>query len=315
MKEALWIIGHGLLGSAVRSHIQADHSEAEVFPQENFSWNDPSAISSEFITAVTRFSALAQQCGRYRIFWTAGRGIMSTREEDMRSETENFALFLRTLDADVRLKNIPGILCFSSSAGAVYAGSLDDVISEATAVAPTTPYGRGKLEQEALLMASAQPSRGILIARMSNLYGSGQSRTKKQGLLTHIARCMLTRTPIHIYVPFDTMRDYLHVNDAAADLVRASALVQPSECITKIIASEEPTTIAAIIGLFRRLTRRSPLLVTGTNSLGAAYPHRMRFCSTILTEARSTKRMSLLEGIAETFAYERLQYTAVGMPQ
>ncbi len=313
MKEAIWIIGHGLLGSAVRSHIKAGHCEAEVFPQENFSWTDSSAIAHEFKTAATRFSEIAQQCSRYRIFWTAGRGIMSTREEDMKSETANLALFLRTLDAETPLKNIPGILCFSSSAGAVYAGSMDDVISETSTVAPTTAYGRGKLEQEALLTASVQPNRGVFIARLSNLYGPGQSRTKKQGLLTHIARCMLTRTPIHIYVPFDTIRDYIHVSDAAADLINASALVQPSECITKIIASEEPTTIAAIIGLFRRLTRRTPLLITNTNEIGAAYPHRMRFASNILTEARSTKRISLAEGIAETCAQGRLQYAARGV--
>lgn len=239
---------------------------------------------------------------------------MSSTEQEMRSETDALASFLRALDTEENLQEASGVFCLSSSAGGVYSGSLENVITETSVACPTTVYGEAKLEQETLAKTLARKSLGIFIARIANLYGPGQSRTKKQGLLTHIARCMLTRRPIHIYVPFDTMRDYLHVSDAAHDFVNASALVKPGDTVTKIIASQEPATIATIIGLFRRITRQNPLLVTGTNALGASYPHRMCFSSAILKNSRGTNRIGLPEGIAETFAHERLQYAASGMP-
>lgn len=314
MKEAVWIVGRGLLGSGIESRIRTDNPAAVLFEASRFSWSDPAKISDEFSASVAAFAESAQACGRYRIFWTAGRGIMSSSDEDMQKETENLRKFLHILRTDVQINSVPGILSFSSSAGGVYGGSTDDVITEASAIAPNTAYGRGKIDQEALVKAAATPLCGVLIARISNLYGPGQSRMKKQGLLTHIARCMLVRKPIHIFVPFDTMRDYLHASDCAVDFVNASALMQPGETITKIIASEEPATIATIVGHFRRITRQTPLLVTGTTALAAAYPHRMRFSSGVLKNARGAQRIGLLEGIAETFSHERMQYAERGMP-
>lgn len=314
MKEAVWIVGRGLLGSAVAARIRTDNPDAILFEVPRFSWNDTQKIPAEFSSSVAAFGELAKTCGRYRIFWTAGRGIMSSTDEDMQKEADTLGQFLKTLSADTKISTIPGILGFSSSAGGVYAGSTEETITEASAVAPNTAYGRGKITHEALVKTVASPLRGVLIARISNLYGPGQSRMKKQGLLTHIARCMLVRKPIHIFVPFDTMRDYLHASDCAIDFINASALVKPGQTVTKIIASEEPATIAAIVGLFRKITRQTPLLVTGTTALAAAYPHRMRFASNVLKEARATQRIGLLEGIAETYAHERMQYAESGIP-
>lgn len=42
-----------------------------------------------------------------------------------------------------------------------------------------------------------------LIARISMFYGPGQAKDKQQGLLAHIARCILRNQPIQIYVPYD----------------------------------------------------------------------------------------------------------------
>lgn len=314
MTEAVWIVGHGLLGSRIHSLTRTNEPQADVFLGPRFSWDDRRTVRSQCASAVASFGQRAKQAGRYRIFWTAGRGVMSSTAEQLQKETDNLKTFLGALDADENLRHATGVFGYSSSAGGVYAGSLDDVITEASAVSPGSAYGRGKLEHEELVKSFASPSRGILIARLASLYGPGQSRTKSQGLLTHVARCMLTRKPIHIYVPFDTMRDYLHVVDAATDFVNTSTLVNSNDVVTKIIASEEPATIAMIIGLFRRIARSQPLVVTGTNDLGAAYPHRMRLSSCVLTKARGTHRIALPQGIAETLAHERLAYATGGMP-
>jgi len=314
MKEAVWIVGRGLLGYGIESRIRIQNPEAVIFETPRFSWSNPVKISVEFSLSIAAFAESAKACGRYRIFWTAGRGMMSSSDDDMRKEAENLKEFLNILTANVPINAVTGFLGFSSSAGGVYGGSTENVITEASAVAPNTAYGRGKIDQEALVKSAATPLRGVLIARISNLYGPGQSRTKKQGLLTHIARCMLVRKPIHIFVPFDTMRDYLHASDCAIDFTNASTLVEAGETVTKIFASEVPATIATIVGLFRRITRQAPLLVTGTTALAAVYPHRMQFSSNVLKNARGEQRIGLHEGIAETLSHERMQYAESGMP-
>jgi UDP-glucose 4-epimerase len=314
MREAVWIVGRGLLGSRIESRFRTNEPDTAVFVPPPFSWSAPTAFAAECAAAIASFGELVKRTGRYRVFWTAGRGIMSSTEEAVRKETESLRTFLGVFDADLNVRRATGVFGFASSTGGVYAGSLDDVISEASDVAAGSAYGRGKLEQEALVKTLANPSRGVLLARIASLYGPGQARTKKQGLLTHIARCLLTRKPIHIYVPFDTVRDYLHVHDAATDFMNASTLVGSHDVVVKIIASEEPATIAMIVGLFRRITRLQPLLATGTNELGSAYPHRALFSSHVLTQARGQSRIGLPEGIAETFEHERRAYASGGMP-
>ena len=62
----------------------------------------------------------------------------------------------------------------------------------------------------------AHASATALVARLSTLYGPGQSRGKPQGLIAHIARGVVRNQPVRIYVPLDTVRDYLAADDAAA---------------------------------------------------------------------------------------------------
>ena len=54
-----------------------------------------------------------------------------------------------------------------------------------------------------------------MIGRFSNLYGPGQNLGKLQGLISRLALSAVTRQPINIFVPLDTIRDYVYVDDAA----------------------------------------------------------------------------------------------------
>ena len=59
------------------------------------------------------------------------------------------------------------------------------------------------------------------MGRIANLYGPGQGLEKPQGLISQIIRSHLIRTPISIYVPLDTMRDYLFAPDCGELVVDA----------------------------------------------------------------------------------------------
>jgi UDP-glucose 4-epimerase len=236
---------------------------------------------------------------------------MGSSEADLALETRVLALLLRLVESTPQLVAIPGAVAFASSAGAIYAGSPDYTISENTVPAPTTAYAREKLRQEDLVCSFAQASgdRIALLARLSTIYGPGQSLGKQQGLLAHIARCILRNQPIQIYVPLDTIRDYINADDAAASMVAAlRAVSEDPGVFTKIIASEQPTTIAEIISIFKRITRRAPRIVTSAGKLTNVYSRRVQFRSVATPQCAASPKTSLLAGIANVMAAERAAY-------
>jgi UDP-glucose 4-epimerase len=309
-----WVLGsNGLLGSALCRALRCQ--EAGLFsPAERFRWSSETELIIQIDAAVRAFAARIGAAERWEIYWAAGASTMSSSEADLALETRILSLLLGRVASEPRLIAVPGAIAFASSAGAIYAGSRDYIIDENTALAATTAYAREKLRQEELVRSFARANRGTaaLIARISTLYGPGQSVGKQQGLIAHIARCILRNQPVQIYVPFDTIRDYIASDDAATEMVIAlRAAAEHFQVLTRIIASEQPTTIAEIIAIFKRIARRSPRIITSASRLSAIYPRRVRFRS-IAVQHTPLRRTSLLVGIAGVMAAER---TVLAWPQ
>lgn len=303
-----WVVGSGgLLGSALCRVLRC--GETELFsPAGRFSWASEAELAPQIATAVEAFAARAAVAGRWEIYWAAGVGTMSSVESALDGETRILSALLRKVEFDSLLRGTPGRFAFASSAGAIYAGSPDYIITENAAPAPTTAYARAKLKQECMVRSFAQANERVsaLIARLSTLYGPGQSLGKQQGLLTHIARCTLQNMPVRIFVPFDTIRDYIAADDAAAAMISAlRAETATARVQTRIIASEQPVTIAEIIATFKKVARRVPRVVTSASKLSGIYPRRVCFQSTADPANTSLPRTSLLIGIAQVMASER----------
>lgn len=306
-----WVVGSGgLLGSALCRVLRGEGTE--VFsPAERFHWNCESELETQLAAAVRAFAARAVAVGRWELYWAAGDGTMSSPSADLAPETRALARLLRLIECEPGLTSTPGAMAFASSAGAIYAGSFDCLISEHTAPAPNTPYAHEKLRQEELVrsFSLARPRTAALIARLSTVYGPGQAAGKKQGLLTHVARCILGNRPVQIYVPFDTIRDYIASDDAAAAMVAAlRAIVDTPHVLTKIIASEQPTSIAHIISLFTRIARRNPRVIASASRLSGIYPRGMRFQSVAGLEGARRPQISLLVGLSQVMAAERAAF-------
>jgi UDP-glucose 4-epimerase len=306
-----WVIGSGgLLGSALCRDLQRVGTRLFV-PETRFAWDDADKLRRQFAQAVSGFAEKAALADDWEIYWAAGLGTMGSAAETLAPETQAIAQFLQLLDAQPRLKLKPGTLAFTSSAGAIYGGVKNAVITEKTAPAPTTAYAREKLIQEGLVsnFATANASVKALIARVSTVYGHGQSSGKQQGLLTHMARRILRNQPIQIYVPYDTIRDYIAVDDAAAAMVRAMRTAPKDPPITtRIIASERPTTIAEIVSIFRRIARRAPRVVTSASHMSALYSRRVQFRSITLPQGANAPTKSLLVGISQLMEAERAAF-------
>ncbi len=306
-----WVIGSGgLLGTALCRALR-DDGTALFTPRSRFQWHDPVALEASMKAAIDAFESQVGDAGRWELYWAAGVGTMSGNEADIQPETRALTRMLQLLGANTRLMALPGAISLASSAGAIYAGSADRVITEKTAPQPTTPYAFAKLEQESLVanFTQAHPNLIGMAARISTLYGGGQASGKKQGLLTHIARKIIRNQLIQIYVPFDTIRDYISAHDAARVMIRAlRAQPSASRFLIKIVASERPTTVAEIVSTFKRIVRRPPRIVTSANRMTSLYSRRVQFRSVVLPAAGAVPSTSLAIGISQLMTAERAAF-------
>jgi UDP-glucose 4-epimerase len=228
---------------------------------------------------------------------------------------ESFATALERALAEVpgaREEN--GHVILASSAGGVWAGHRGGDITESTPPSPISAYGRLHLaREEALAARAARTSLRCAIVRLSNLYGPGQRLDKPQGLVSQIARAVIHRRPVHVYVPFDTIRDYLFAADAGAgvldvlELLRQTPEPEPQPLV-KILASEEEVSVGGILALFRRITRRPVPVVAGVSAWGLLQPSKLRFRSQIWSGAGRRRRTPLVEGVAFVYRHQLARF-------
>ncbi len=304
-----WVIGRGgLLGTALERALERSGTVLFV-PERSFPWSDADATVSLMQREIGRFAEAVASASSWEIYWAAGVGTMGSAAASMTTE----ALVLQRLTEGLAMVGLPierGRFAFASSAGAIYAGATDDIIDERSPIGPTTDYARAKLAQEATVrhLVDATAIRA-LVCRISTLYGVAQTVGKAQGLLTHISRCIVRNQTITIFVPLDTIRDYIGADDAAAVMIDALRGLDAPGFAMKIIASERPTTISEILSIFRRLSRRAPRIVTTGTATSAVYPRRIQYRSLVPGPGASTST-SLLLGIDRILTAERRRYVA-----
>lgn len=307
-----WVIGSGgLLGSAIDRALRKRDVRIYSMPHR-FSWNDEVLLAQQLRNGVAAF---ADSIGTndWELYWAAGTGTMGSTEDCLKSETRAFSTLLDLIESESRLIAKPGGIGFASSAGGVYAGVGSSPISEDTPVAPISAYGREKLRQEELVssLCARHDTLKVLLARITTLYGPGQARGKRQGLLAHIARCILKRETIRIYVPYDTIRDYISADCAAEKIIWSLKSIPESSssktCI-KIIASETPTTIAEILATYRKVTRQKFRTVSVVNDLTGLYHRRHVYQSTVFLKGKDKPAERIAEGISRIMAAEHIEY-------
>jgi UDP-glucose 4-epimerase len=327
-----WVIGRGgLLGQSLETALEATLEPAvseEKYPTgppallwrppEPIAWSAPSAGAFDLRQRVGEFLRAAGD-RPWSVAWCAGAGVTGTSGYALQLE---LAALAETLDA---LADAPrgcdGAFFFASSAGGVYAGVGAPPYDESSPVRALAPYGRAKLDAEALVIAwSHRTGTRSLIGRIANLYGPGQNLAKAQGLISQICRSHLTGQPLSIYVSLDTLRDYLFASDCAAMIVEGLARLrrEPSGgnpiVVTKILASQRAITIGAVLGVMRRIFKRSPRIVLGASPMSANQARDLSLRSRVWPELDRRTLTPLPAGIAATAADLLLKLQA-GWPE
>lgn len=295
---SLVVGGGGLLGSAVlrELHLQGRHPERAVVP-----WSEPGAAVDALAAATERLLSLGRP---WRLYWCAGSGVVASGSEQLDAELATLDGFLARFTAQLAAHPQPGALFLASSAGGVHAGSEGSPFTEETEPRPISPYGEAKLAAEVRVRAfAAEAGVPVLVGRIANLYGPGQDPRKAQGLISVLCRAHLGRRPSSIYVSLDTARDYIYVDDVArlafAGTERVAG-VELGSTVVKILASQTGTTVAAILGELRRITKHRPRVVLGASPAARFQARDLRFRSVVWPDLDGLVTTGLPTGMAAT---------------
>ncbi len=265
----LWIIGAGgLLGSALR-RVASDQS-CLVVTSEQVPWSDAEATVEAIRADAVEFRAMVEATpGRtWGIVWTAGRATTASSSEETAEELRVFESCLQAITETLGGLT-GGVFALASSAGGVYAGSSPPPFSSSSEPRPLGAYGQLKLDQENAAVRSMGSSTGVVIARIANLYGPGQDLSKLQGLISRLALTSVTKQPLSMFVPLDTLRDYITADDAAARLLHWISKSNGS-VETRVIASGQATSLGYLINLMKDITRVATPIASGVHA-SAAY--------------------------------------------
>ncbi|MFT4187733.1 MAG: SDR family oxidoreductase [Aeromicrobium sp.] len=257
----------------------------------------------------------------WEIFWCAGRGVTSTPKSDLQIEVDVFHRFLDDLVGGRSLLDpTKGRLFLASSVGAIYGGSSLPPFTEKTPPNPSSAYGEAKLAMEDLVR-SISDSSGIrsFIGRITNLYGPAQDMSKGQGLISTVVASYITGHPVSIYVPLDTLRDYLYVDDCGRMVAAGMKKLadEPSgTSVVKILGSTMPWSIGAVLGEAARVHRlRAPIISgQGTAASVAGQAHDLRVRSLIWTDLDSLARTTLPAGLDSLHRARLANVMACGLP-
>jgi len=254
-----WVVGSGgLLGSALARQL------GTTFTAHPVPWNDPQRAAEHLACEVERFASNAQG-ERWAIIWAAGAATTSSSPRDAESELEPLRGLLNGMRT--HLVDTDGHFFLTSSAGGAFANSVDPPFTWKTPAQPLSPYGELKVAQENLVAEMLAGSVPVTVGRVSNLYGPGQDLGKLQGLISRLALASITRQPINIFVPLDTIRDYIYVDDAARTISRILAMRYGSSnpVQTEIVASGSPTTVGQLIKMMNLVTRKQVPVALGSH--------------------------------------------------
>lgn len=252
----IWVIGAGgLLGSAVVR--QAKKRGDTAITSSKVPWPNPEEtikkIRTDAASLRDQLTNRVRPGTKWAIIWAAGHATTASSPEETDRELTTFEGCIHAINDELRTSP-NGTFALASSAGAVYAGSADPPFSSSSPVQPLGPYGWLKVHQEEVSHNLFDSAIDTVMVRIANLYGPGQDLTKLQGLISRLALSSVKKEPLTMFVPLDTMRDYITADDAATRLLHWVD-VNETRSSVRVVASGQATTLGYIINVMKDVTR------------------------------------------------------------
>ena len=279
------------MGTAItRSARKAGYS---IFGGYPIPWRNPDIRLETMLEVAEHFGQFSS--GRTPlIVWAAGAGGVSPRQDE--GEVESFMDFVRAISSTSSLSSAKVVVC--SSAGGVYSASPNPPFSVSSPIAAANQYGANKIAIEAIAEAELPSSVKVHIARITNLYGPWPG--PRQGLVNRMCTAAATRKALQIYVPLDTVRDYIYIDDAA-DLILFEAAATSADHSLSLIGSGENSSVGEVIKTVTNVTHRKVPISLAYLESTKLQPRDLRMSPSWRERDLPFAPMSLAEGAKRLF--------------
>lgn len=211
------------------------------------------------------------------LVWAAGKSNNSSSQLNLDIEIEIIENFLRNLTySGMDFKSISLI----SSAGSIFGGYDNVLISDKSLPNPISLYGKSRLEVESIFASFAQTNNVKLnIFRLTNVYGFKEALKNNSGLLSHLINANLTRKELNIFVPLFIEQDYIDVDFVADNLLHILDSRRSSENLidSYIFSRNQSHSIAELISLIDKFMKRKTPFVTQEIESGYERQSNLRF--------------------------------------
>lgn len=228
------------------------------------------------------------------VIWAAGADGVGGRQDE--GEVESFTDFVGAISGTSDLNNAKVVVC--SSAGGVYGASPNPPFSVSSTVAASNPYGANKIAIEAIAESELPRSMKVHIARITNLYGPWPG--PRQGLVNRMCTAAATRKALQIYVPLDTVRDYIYVDDAAELLLLEAAASDANRSLS-LIGSGENSSVGEVMKTVTNVTHRKVPISLAYLESTKLQPRDLRMMPSWRERDLPLEPMSLAEGVKRLF--------------
>ena len=206
-----------------------------------------------------------------------------------------------TLSLLEELRRQPGKrLIFASSGGTVY-GKLKQIpVPETHPFQPITSYGAGKATVE-LYLSLYRSMHGLdcRVARIANPFGAGQDPARGQGAVTTFLHQALAHQPISVWGDGEVVRDYIHIADVAAALIKLADIADPGEDDAFNIGSNAGISLNGIVAEIERQLDR-PVTVCREPARAFDLPVSVLDISRARRVLGWTPRLSFSQGLRRT---------------
>ena len=266
---SLVVVGEtGLIGSAIKAKNTSDSLNFVVnnWTQENIE-----------ITLKNLKNDWDKSKQAINLVWAAGKSNNSSNQVSLDIEIEIITHFLREFThSGIDIKSINLI----SSAGSIFGGYDNILISDSTVAKPISLYGKSRLEIESIFTNFAKSNKVKLnIFRLTNVYGYKQALKNNSGLLSHLINANLTRKELNIFVPLFIEQDYIDVDFVAHNLLNILGNEKSTDNLIQsyIFSRNHSHSIAELISLIDKFMKRKTPFVTQEIESGYERQSNLRF--------------------------------------
>jgi UDP-glucose 4-epimerase len=150
---------------------------------------------------------------------------------------------------------------FVSSGGAIYGASNGKEMKETDVPKPISSYGITKLTMEQYLMLNKQLfNNNVFILRPSNVFGTGQSISKPQGIIGHLINASLAKKEIQIWGDGNGLKDYIFIDDFTSAIKKIIDCPTESKTATFNVSSGKTHSIIEIVKTIETFTQQKIVL-------------------------------------------------------